>query len=84
MEKFNVCAFGMQDVESLGITGTVELALRHVDPYKRRAIHLSFDIDALDALEAPSTGTPGPYHQCHICLFKPLVEKMNTFGGENT
>ncbi|KAJ1522800.1 hypothetical protein ONE63_001956 [Megalurothrips usitatus] len=58
MEKFNVCAFGMQDVESLGITGTVELALRHVDPYKRRAIHLSFDIDALDALEAPSTGTP--------------------------
>ncbi|KAK3913244.1 Arginase, hepatic [Frankliniella fusca] len=59
MEKFNICAFGMQDVESLGITGTVELALRHVDPYKRRAIHLSFDIDALDALEAPSTGTPG-------------------------
>lgn len=58
MEKFNVCAFGMQDVESLGITGTVELALRHVDPYKRRAIHLSFDIDALDALEAPSTGCP--------------------------
>lgn len=58
MEKFNICAFGMQDVESLGITGTVELALRHVDPYKRRAIHLSFDIDALDALEAPSTGTP--------------------------
>lgn len=66
MEKFNVCAFGMQDVESLGITGTVELALRHVDPHKRRAIHLSFDIDALDALEAPSTGCPGKANCCAV------------------
>ncbi|XP_047031124.1 arginase, hepatic isoform X2 [Helicoverpa zea] len=45
IEKYNVPAFAMEDVEEL-------------DPEGRRPIHVSFDIDSLDALEAPSTGTP--------------------------
>lgn len=35
------------------------MALAAVDPSGTKAIHCSFDIDALDALDVPSTGTPG-------------------------
>ena len=34
-------------------------ALRSINPDSQRPLHVSFDIDALDPLEAPSTGTPG-------------------------
>lgn len=37
----------------------MEMALAAVDPSGSKAIHCSFDIDALDALDVPSTGTPG-------------------------
>lgn len=32
------------------------MALEHVDPKNNRDYHISFDIDALDRKEAPSTG----------------------------
>lgn len=32
------------------------MALDHIDPRNERDYHISFDIDALDRLEAPSTG----------------------------
>lgn len=35
------------------------MALRKIDPYNNKSLHVSFDIDSLDPLEAPSTGTPG-------------------------
>lgn len=35
------------------------MALRKIDPDNRKSLHVSFDIDSLDPLEAPSTGTPG-------------------------
>lgn len=50
--------FGMEDVDRLGIVQVMETALQRIDPHGRRGIHISFDIDALDALEVPSTGTP--------------------------
>lgn len=37
----------------------MEMALNNVDPKNNKAIHVSFDIDSLDPIEAPSTGTPG-------------------------
>lgn len=37
----------------------MEMALEAVDPSGQKGIHCSFDIDSLDALEVPSTGTPG-------------------------
>lgn len=37
------------------------MALHSVDPHGEKGIHVSFDIDALDALEVPSTGTAGDY-----------------------
>ncbi|XP_060517350.1 arginase, hepatic [Cylas formicarius] len=57
IEKLGINAFGMEDVENFGITNVVDMALKRIDPDSSRSIHVSFDIDSLDSLEAPSTGT---------------------------
>lgn len=49
----------MKEVDKFGIGNVVALALNRIDPGKNKSIHVSFDIDSLDPLEAPSTGTPG-------------------------
>lgn len=49
----------MEDIENYGIRTIVDLALNKVDPERNKSIHVSFDIDSLDSLEAPSTGTSG-------------------------
>ncbi|KAJ7578404.1 Ureohydrolase [Mycena floridula] len=51
-------AFSMHEVDKFGIGKVVEMALDHVNPDRKRPIHLSFDVDALDPSVAPSTGTP--------------------------
>ncbi|KAJ8687746.1 hypothetical protein QAD02_023540 [Eretmocerus hayati] len=58
IEKFGITAFGMEDVERYGIHDVIHMALRKIDPDNNKSLHVSFDIDALDPLEAPSTGTP--------------------------
>lgn len=40
-----------------GIHNTISMALDKIDPYGVKSLHVSFDIDSLDPLEAPSTGT---------------------------
>lgn len=48
----------MYDIDHLGIGRVMDLALDHLlskDP--NRPIHLSYDIDAVDALHAPAAGT---------------------------
>lgn len=59
IDKLGITAFGMEDVESYGISTVVNMALDRIDPEQNRSLHVSFDIDSLDALEAPSTGTAG-------------------------
>lgn len=34
------------------------MALNKIDPNESKSLHVSFDIDSLDPLEAPCTGTP--------------------------
>ncbi|XP_013167300.1 PREDICTED: arginase-1 isoform X3 [Papilio xuthus] len=41
-----------------GIRKSIQHILKVLDPEMKKPIHVSFDIDSLDALEAPSTGTP--------------------------
>lgn len=48
----------MFHVDKWGIGKVVEMALDHVNKERNRPIHLSFDVDALDPMWAPSTGTP--------------------------
>ncbi|KND86813.1 Arginase [Tolypocladium ophioglossoides CBS 100239] len=49
-------AFSMFDVDRHGIGRVMEMALAHIGT--DTPIHLSFDVDALDPMWAPSTGTP--------------------------
>ncbi|XP_054015133.1 arginase, hepatic [Hylaeus anthracinus] len=58
IEKFGITAYGMEDVERYGIHDVVNMAVNKIDPDDSKSLHVSFDIDSLDPLEAPSTGTP--------------------------
>ena len=58
LEKYNITAFDMTDIDDLGITNVLKKCLERIDPNNDRPIHLSFDIDAIDPALAPATGTP--------------------------
>lgn len=47
-----------QYVDKYGLNKCIEMALDHIDPKNERDYHISFDIDALDRRETPSTGYP--------------------------
>lgn len=61
IEKFNIKAYGMREIEKYGIQEVMKQTLKYLDVANKQSLHVSFDIDALDALEAPSTGTSGKY-----------------------
>jgi arginase len=56
LRDHNIKAFSMHDIDRHGIGRVVEMALAHIGT--DTPIHLSFDVDALDPMWAPSTGTP--------------------------
>ncbi|KAL4706836.1 hypothetical protein ACJJTC_010070 [Scirpophaga incertulas] len=58
IEKYEVPAFAMEDISEHGIQNSINHILQVLDPCMNKPIHVSFDIDSLDSLEAPSTGTP--------------------------
>lgn len=49
-------AFSMHDIDRYGIGKVMDMALGYIG--SETPIHLSFDVDALDPMWAPSTGTP--------------------------
>ncbi len=58
IEKFNITHFTSQHIQELKIENILELVkiiLKQKDP---KHVHLSFDIDVLDASLVPGTGTP--------------------------
>jgi len=59
IKSLNIKAFSMMDVDRLGIATVVRDALDHISQQGRvsRPLHLTFDIDSIDPLYAPSTGT---------------------------
>ncbi|KAI9059211.1 Ureohydrolase [Trametes sanguinea] len=58
LREHGIKAFSMHDVDKHGIGRVVEMALDHVNPGRTLPIHMSFDVDGLDASVTPSTGTP--------------------------
>lgn len=54
LREHSIKCFDMHDVDRLGIGTVMDNAIKIMGA---RPIHLSFDIDALDPREAPSTGT---------------------------
>ena len=61
LDENNVAAYTMEDVENYGLHKVLCEAIKRVDPNGNKSIHLSFDIDSLDPLEAPCTTVPGIY-----------------------
>ncbi|KAJ9145313.1 Arginase [Pleurostoma richardsiae] len=56
LRENGIRAFSMFDIDRHGIGRVMEMALGHIG--SDTPIHLSFDVDALDPMWAPSTGTP--------------------------
>lgn len=57
INELGIKAFTMQEVDRFGIGKTMEMALDHLCGKQQRPLHMSYDIDAVDPLIAPSTGT---------------------------
>ncbi|KAI5303835.1 Arginase, catabolizes arginine to ornithine and urea [Ascosphaera pollenicola] len=58
IREHGILTFTMHDVEELGIRAVVDMALKHIG--SETPIHLSFDVDAIDPVWVPGTGTPVP------------------------
>jgi len=58
IRQLGIRTFTMYDIDHLGIGRVMDLALEHLLKKKPdRPLHLSYDIDAVDPLHAPATGT---------------------------
>ena len=57
LKELKIKSFWAEDVERMGIREVTKQALEAVDPEGKRPLHMSFDVDAIDPLEMPSTGT---------------------------
>ncbi|EER00946.1 Arginase, putative [Perkinsus marinus ATCC 50983] len=72
LRQSKVKCFTMTDVDRLGISAVMEEALKQINPRGDRPIHLSLDIDGIDPVIAPGTGTKAKggltYRESHyIC-----------------
>ena len=57
LRESKILVYSMIDVERLGIANIMEEIIDKISPDGCRPIHLSFDIDGMDPLVAPGTGT---------------------------
>merc|ERR1712070_76149 len=57
IRELGIKAFTMTEIDRYGMGSVMDQALFHLDPYKNRPLHLSFDIDSVDPIYAPATGT---------------------------
>merc|ERR1719498_271851 len=57
LQDSGVHVYTMQDVDRHGIAGVLDMALSRIDPYRNRPLHCTFDIDSIDPIAAPGTGT---------------------------
>jgi len=57
LREKGIKVFSMTEVDKFGIGKVMEMALDHVNPKRDKPIHLTYDVDAIDPLVVPSTGT---------------------------
>ncbi|KPM03890.1 arginase, non-hepatic 3-like protein [Sarcoptes scabiei] len=58
LKSYNICYYSMGDIDKLGINEVIARAFDAVDPLGKNKLHVSFDVDSVDKLFIPSTGTP--------------------------
>ena len=70
IRELGIRMFTMSELDQRGVTTCVEEAIGCLRAAGR--IHISFDIDAVDPLEAPGVGTPWPggltYREAHLAM----------------
>ncbi len=57
LDEVGIRVYSMKDIDELGMVKCVKEAIARVSPDKN-PIHLSFDVDGIDAMVTPGTGTP--------------------------
>ena len=57
LKQFKINYFTMKEIDQLGIDKVLRLALDALS-IKEKDLHVSFDVDSIDPLIVPSTGTP--------------------------
>ncbi|KAF0764279.1 hypothetical protein AaE_003085, partial [Aphanomyces astaci] len=73
IKELGIKAFSMQSVDKYGIGKTMEMALDHLCGKQARPLHMSYDIDAVDPVDAPSTGTRGTRRALRFLLDVTLL-----------
>lgn len=58
LRENGICAYSMYHVDKFGIGEVVKRALLAINPTGESPIHVSYDVDAIDPLYVPATGTP--------------------------
>ena len=64
MERLGIMWYGTRDIELVGLPEVISRCFARLNPQGDRSLHVSFDIDVLDPVWAPSTGTPGMFRLC--------------------
>lgn len=85
IKALNIKAFTMKDVDHLGIAEVTARASSHLLSRVNRPLHLSFDIDSIDPMYAPSTGTRvnggltyrEAYYICEIAAETGMLASMD-------
>jgi len=79
VQEAGIRVFTMSEVDERGLTSCVDEAIRRIST-GTAGFHVSFDLDALDPMEAPGVGTPVPggftYREAHL-----ICEKVAASGG---
>ncbi|GIW04843.1 MAG: arginase [Thermomicrobiales bacterium] len=60
IERYGIWMLTMEEWTDRGLLEGLELALTYLSARKVDAVHLSFDLDVLDPIVLPGTGTPVP------------------------
>uniref|UniRef100_A0A224YTT6 Arginase n=1 Tax=Rhipicephalus zambeziensis TaxID=60191 RepID=A0A224YTT6_9ACAR len=58
MNHLGIRTYDMADIDRLGIRGVTQRILQEINPTGEKSLHISYDIDSIDKMIAPSTGTP--------------------------
>lgn len=72
IKEHNIKTFTMSDIDKLGIKEVIENTIEYLKSRNVDGVHLSLDVDALDPLETPGTGTRVlgglSYRESHFAL----------------
>ncbi|CAN8006886.1 unnamed protein product, partial [Ixodes hexagonus] len=58
IDHLGITTFSMAEIDRIGIRETIQRVLKRINPTGTKSLHVSFDIDSIDQLIVPSTGTP--------------------------